>query len=166
MKHLLFCLFPSFKERVLLPVEVIVRLPKRPVFLAFSSRSCNWECKGKQKFLTNKQMMKIFFLRLAVLAASGPRLGRFGVQKCSMLSISKLYSQLSLGRFARGFEAMNPVDSWRGAKVRGFLKEPRPAATFFFAGRGAQLRSIWECKNTGRFLENKRQGNNIGVQLS
>ena len=61
---------------------------------------------------------------------------------------------------------MNPVDSRRGAKVRGFLEEPRPATTFFFAGRGAQLRSIWEYKSTGRLLENKGQGNNIGVQLS
>ena len=55
---------------------------------------------------------------------------------------------------------MNPVDSRRGAKVRGFLKEPRPAATFFFAGRGAQLRSIWECKSTGKYQRSKRTDDN------
>ena len=27
---------------------------------------------------------------------------------------------------------MNPVDSWRDAKVRGFLQEPRPVGNFFF----------------------------------
>ena len=30
------------------------------------------------------------------------------------------------------FEAVNPVDSRRGAKVRGFFEEPRPVVNFFF----------------------------------
>ena len=30
------------------------------------------------------------------------------------------------------FETVNPVDSWRGAKVRGFLEEPRRRRNFFF----------------------------------
>ncbi|MGY3088624.1 hypothetical protein ACVWYF_001657, partial [Hymenobacter sp. UYAg731] len=47
------------------------------------------------------------------------------------------------------FKALNPVDSWRGAKVRGFFQEPRPAENFFFVSFSAHLRSIWECKSTG-----------------
>ena len=49
--------------------------------------------------------------RFTVLAVSGPRLGRFKVQKHSLLSISKLRLQLSLGWLAVGSEAKNPVDS-------------------------------------------------------
>ena len=33
-------------------------------------------------------------------------------------------------------EAVNPVDSWRGAKVRGFLIEPRRRRNFFFGSFG------------------------------
>ena len=107
-------------------------------------------------------MVKISSSRLAVLAASGPRLGRFGVQKYSMLLISKLYAQLSLGRFARGFEAMNPVDSWRGAKVRGFRGEARSVVHFFSTSFSAQRRSFWECKSTRCFCEYKRWFDNNG----
>ena len=50
LKYLLFCLFPSFKERVLLPVEAAVRAGNSVHFLAVAMPYSIWECKDSNLF--------------------------------------------------------------------------------------------------------------------
>ena len=48
------CLFPSFKERLLLPVEVTKWANFQALVLPFASPVCDWECKGTKTFWTSK----------------------------------------------------------------------------------------------------------------
>ena len=50
VEHLLFCLFPSFKERALLPVEVTERVASYSVLIFPNRPVGDWECKGKGNF--------------------------------------------------------------------------------------------------------------------
>ena len=50
VKHLLFCLFPSFKERVLLPVEAAVRTGNSVHFVVVAVPYSIWECKDNSLF--------------------------------------------------------------------------------------------------------------------
>ena len=75
--------------------------------------------------------MKFLFCFI-VLAVSGSRLEQLEVRKHLPISISKLRLQLSFEWLAVGFEAKNPVDSQRGAKVRSFYGETRLVVNFFF----------------------------------
>ena len=57
---LLFCLFPTFKERVSLPIEVTVWAANQPVIVAIAAPYFIWECKGTSNFLLGKFWAKIF----------------------------------------------------------------------------------------------------------
>ena len=66
VKHLLFCLFSSFKERVLLPFEVTVWVVFQPLMIGIAILCSFWECKGSKKLLLSKFKVKklCFFLLL------------------------------------------------------------------------------------------------------
>ena len=59
-RHPYYLSFPNIQRTCTRPVGVVVWPVNRPVFLAFKSRSCDWECKGKQKFWTGKRKRRIF----------------------------------------------------------------------------------------------------------
>ena len=66
VEHLLFCLFPSFKERVMLPFEVSVWIAFQSVMVVIAALCSFWECKGSKKLLLSKFKEKkiMFFLVL------------------------------------------------------------------------------------------------------
>ena len=66
VKHLLFYLFPSFKERVLLPFEVTVWVAFQLVVVVIAALCSFWECKGSNFFLLSKFKAKknLDFIRL------------------------------------------------------------------------------------------------------
>ncbi len=62
--------FPNIQRTCISPVGVIVWRCELPVFLSLNSLSCDWECKGKKKFLTDKQKMKSFYFSFVSLFKS------------------------------------------------------------------------------------------------
>jgi len=63
VEHLLFCLFPSFKERVIFPFETSVWIAFQSVTIVIAAPYSFWECKGSNFFLFSKlQAKKIYFL--------------------------------------------------------------------------------------------------------
>jgi hypothetical protein len=67
------------------------------VFLAFKSLSCDWECKGKQKFLTGKRKSENFYfssfrfsIRFRLLSKWGAKVRRFFQLSQSLLKINFL----------------------------------------------------------------------------
>lgn len=60
MSYLLFCLFPTFKERALLPIEVTWWAPAWLAYLPFANPVCDWECKGNKTFWLSKSTSEKF----------------------------------------------------------------------------------------------------------
>ena len=54
VEHLLFCLFSSFKERVMLPLEASVWIAFQSVTVVIAALCSFWECKGSKKLLLSK----------------------------------------------------------------------------------------------------------------
>ena len=136
------CIAPSWRDSV---------ADSQPVFLASFSLSCDWECKGKQKFLPDKQRRKFLFsMRLAcgeqhsVSAIRGAKVRTYFDFQTSFLTFVR--------KANLNFEGLNPVDSWRGAKVRGFLQKPRRGRNFFFDSSGAPKPFVLGVQKYKRFF--------------
>ena len=70
MEHLLFCLFPSFKERVMLPFEASVRIVVQSIICVFATLCSFWECKGSKFCLLSTFEAKkflYFFVQFSAL---------------------------------------------------------------------------------------------------
>src|SRR6476469_622134 len=61
VKHLLFCLFPSFKERLSLPFEVTLWPVFQALVAAVATPCLIWECKGTNFIFLSKSWAKNFY---------------------------------------------------------------------------------------------------------
>jgi len=83
-RHLLFCLFPSFKERVMLPFEASVWV--RHSTQGFVVNLCSfWECKGRNYFWFDNLFRKFFCFRF------GFQISSFRLKRLFHLQISLLW---------------------------------------------------------------------------
>ena len=74
VEHLLFCLFPSFKERVMLPFEASVRIVFQSVTVVIAVLCSFLECKDSNFFLLSKfiREKRLFsFFRFSSLTTFG-----------------------------------------------------------------------------------------------
>ena len=109
-KPLLF-VFSNHSKNVYQPSWRDSAADNQPVFLAFKSLSCDWECKGKQKFWTDKRKVKILIFSSARFSILSGLLSKRGAKVASFFRLPKAIFRILL---ERGDNTHSAFAKWGG----------------------------------------------------